>query len=98
MIIAAELVLTIQLLVLTYGIMLLGKAFKEKNLINKIAGFILVIGTTILLACSICHSIKFHKHHKYGFHGQGKHKCEWSKNKSGDGKSHHEEKTEGDNH
>ena len=82
MIILAELVLTIQLVVLTYGIMLLGKAFKEKNLTNKIAGFILVIGTAIFFACTMCHMVKFHKHHKYGFHGyKGKHQCQYAKDR-----------------
>ncbi|RLA63823.1 MAG: hypothetical protein DRQ88_06790 [Epsilonproteobacteria bacterium] len=95
MIIAAHLILTIQLLVLAYGIMLLGKAFKEKNLANKIAGFILVIGTTLFFVCTVCHTVKIHKHHKSGFRGQyGKHECEWSKGKRGGGKSYGEEKLE----
>ena len=80
MIIAAELVLTIQLVVLVKGIMILGNAFKEKNLVNKIAGFVLVIGTAVLFTCSMCHMVKMHKCKKSGYHGHhGKHQCEWSK-------------------
>jgi len=76
MILMADLVLTAQLVILAYGIMVLGKAFKEKNLANKIAGFVLVIGTTIFFACTMCHTVKYHKHHKHGFHGcKGKHGC-----------------------
>ncbi|TDJ08027.1 MAG: hypothetical protein E2O68_02695 [Deltaproteobacteria bacterium] len=97
MIIASALVLTIQLVVLAYGIMILGKAFKEKNLANKIAGFVLVIGTTIFFACTVCHTVKFHKHHKCGFRGHhGKYQCDWSKGKSGNNKSYGEEKSEED--
>ena len=92
MIIAAELVLTIQLVVLAKGIMVLGKAFKEKNLVNKVAGFILVIGTAVLFSCSMCHMVKMHKCKKHGFHGKhGKHQCEWAKKKS---ESYSEEKSD----
>ena len=80
MIIAAELVLTIQLVVLVKGIMILGNAFKEKNLVNKIAGFILVIGTAVFFSCTMSHMVKYHKHDKHGWRGHhGKKHCEWAK-------------------
>jgi hypothetical protein len=101
MIIAAELVLTIQLVVLVKGIMILGTAFKEKNLANKIAGFILVIGTAVLFSCTMCHMVKFHKHHKYGFShykSKCKYKCqkytEKLKNCEGDECEKYQRKTE----
>jgi hypothetical protein len=94
MIIAAELVLTIQLVVLVKGIMILGAAFKEKNLANKIGGFILVIGTAVLFTCTMCHMVKYHKHGKHGFRGHhGKKQCEWAKKNA---ESYGDEKSEED--